>query len=852
MSPKAPARSELLERRAVCAACEHCATDRELARSRGDRHVHYCAFPGREWPCITAAFLRGPLANCGTGAWGNPGTGTEHVGTRPPMWTDTLADTTVAPAVAGVAQPPPAVGAVGLEHASVCIYAEPDCSGCKARPKIKCAKHGVVLNAAACADPGCSDRLPLSELHIGAVITAWNEGDEVRLTIESLRGSVKEARVTICLVDDASTDKSCMTLLRNEKALGVGGSRNVGWEAARKAGCHVVSFHDAHMRFGPDEGGSDRVLERLAIKAMRERAIISSASRDITGKGVLAGCWMHYDPRQGIQPKYQHADRYLTGPAPWKRMPCMMGAGYVMSVETAQMLEDATGSLWEDTAGRWGLSEQALSIKAYLLGIPVLVNQDLVIAHRYKAKNPTPDAGPGMYKNLARMAAVLFGPQTYAERFADWCEGRVPPSQLAPILAEAFAKNAIGGRWAVDPATVWTHLLGEGAPITAPHPDHAWLPQIEAACREIAARKPNGRGARVFIWRPGEAMVLVRRLLPDAEISAVEIQGHRFETWKSLCKRLKVKLTVGNLAKDYAVPPVKEFDLILVSGEMQEACTAAAWLEGAANGHLLVNPSANRRQLESSEREKEAAALAGPTTGQPPVISPVGAAAPAVTIVLLSWKRPDNLAPILDSIAAQTVRAQVMIWNNGAPLPDAVARHPLVVSVVSSMSNLGCLPRWWLASQAKTEWICSLDDDLAFASPDALEFALGQARALAGIVGAFGVQLIQGRSYRDAHHVQSGPVDVVKGRFMLFRRELLERVPMLLPGLDLASGQGDDILVSLCVGRGRARPHALPGGLRAMFQELPAGKVGVEAQPGHWAGRQKAVEAVSSWVRARP
>ena len=759
-------------RRARCAQpCKHWVICPEEAARRGLRHADFCTFSGsarEQWLALgPSAYEEGA---CPAGLW---------------------------PGAVAVNQKP---GTRNEERSLACIYAEPECKGCKAVPKVHCHRQDVVLRADACAR--CGERLPLCQLKIGAVITAWNEGAEVAATIESLKASVKEARLTVILVDDGSTDASCaglssssssssssdLVLVRHGQPRGIGQSRNEGWARARDLGCDVVTFHDAHMRFGAADGGSEGVLEKLAVMAMQRRCIVSSASRGIPSQGRLAGCWLYYDCFYGLQPHWA-----AKLPPGWQRTPCMMGAGYVLNSQTAQQLEAATGSLWEDTAGRWGFSEQALSVKAYLLGIPVLTNRELVIAHRYRDKNPVPHADRETWKNVARATTVLFGPRVYEERFGEWCSAHVPPPELAAVLAEA-AEHHPSAPWPVDPATVWTHLVGEGAPITSPHPDHAWLPQVEAACLALTrnqepasakamAGKPGTRN-RVLIWRPGEAMMTVRRLLPNAEITAIELPGHRIGTWKPVCKRAGVALRAATIGAGYPACGPGPWDLVLVNGEMQAACVAAA---GPANVlcnspglQILCNPAADRRQLEDGERTKEAEQLT-PALAEPVVVNrqptTVNCQPPSVTVCLLNWRRPQNMAPILDSIAAQTVPCRVMLWDNSSsPLPIL---SPLVDLVVHSGANLGCLPRWWLAGMAKTEWVCSLDDDLAFAAPDALECVLAAAaRCPDGVLGAYGVQLVDGTHYRHAVHdnlpANDERVDIVKGRFMLLRRALLE------------------------------------------------------------------------------
>ena len=176
---------------------------------------------------------------------------------------------------------------------------------------------------------------------------------------------------------------------------------------------------------------------------------------------------------------------------------------------------------------------------------------------------------------------------------------------------------------------------------------------------------------------------------------------------------------------------------------------------------------------------------------------------------------------------------------SGTTRTAARAGPPRSTSLVQAGANLGCFPRWWLAGIATTEWVCSLDDDLCLAAPDALEAAIERARGEDCILGAFGVRLLPGRPYGDGVHLNTPAaderVDIVKGRFMLLRRALLERVPLHLPALDelgAAAACADDIRLSLCTGAGRPQPHLLAGALRGKLRELPAsGRLQQPARP---------------------
>jgi hypothetical protein len=125
-----------------------------------------------------------------------------------------------------------------------------------------------------------------------------------------------------------------------------------------------------------------------------------------------------------------------------------------------------------------------------------------------------------------------------------------------------------------------------------------------------------------------------------------------------------------------------------------------------------------------------------------------------------------------------------------------------------------------------------------------------------GIVGLFGWRGLGESSYPDGRHLRAGEhderVDIVKGRFMLFRRELLGRVPLALPRLGMAETPGfrcDDIALSLCIAQGEPGRHLVPAALAGRWVELPKGNAALEAQPEHYAIRDRSITALRRWLR---
>jgi len=799
------------------------------------------------------------------------------------------------------------------------------------------------------------------------VITAYNEGQELFKTIQSALAAYPQDRLEIIIVDDGSqppvslppnlAGSSVVKLIRHDVPRGVGASRNAGFAASTG---DIISFHDAHMRFPladelleccrdefkeslennvaslsaeisslPSSPENDGVnlkshassLTLLAAKAAEGDALVCSASRDVRADRSFFGLGadLYYNRRDGLQPKYRLYPRDPDGnTAPYLRVPCMMGAAYFVSRSLAQRLSEPTGYLWEDTAGRWGFSEQALAVKAFLMDIPTLVSRDVFTRHLYRSQNPVPGAGKEIWKNIAVSMSRLLHKETFDLRFKPYCLKRLTPDELKSIIAESgeSAKNNLrprelrgkkrrGKPWGIEKERrIFTHLCGRNAPITRPHPDHAWLAELESLASRL---KSQVSSLRILQWRPGESTILLRRLWCDAEIHCIEMPGHRADNWWDICKELGVRLTKCRLGPDYVNRPVTanlgQFDLILIGGEMQAECRRVAQRLLNPGGRIIVNERADRFVIEDNERRKEEKVLSAETaTNTPQASSPENDGASlkpqasslkphasslkprkrrgkphiscltphaSITVLLLNWKRPENIGPILECLAAQTARPRIFLWNNGAPLDSSSLKpreqrgkphapkttgQASSLSLIQSDTNLGCFPRWWLASAAETEFVCTIDDDLLLRDEKVLEDAIDACRSKCpdGIVGFFGWKRVPGKSYKGARHINGSAedrrVDLVKGRFMLLRRELLERVPLVPPQDSSLTPQAlfrcDDIYINLMISGGRPGYHLVPGVLGKRWVDLKQDSRALAAQPGHWDARNRAVETL--------
>ena len=748
---------------------------------------------------------------------------------------------------------------------------------------------------------------------LSMVITSCNEDlAEVKATIESALAAYPHDKLEIILIDDGSTTpidvgalrEAPVRLVRHKTPLGVGRSRNEGYGLAcgtTAFGCddnHVISFHDAHMRFplteellkcckpkfrqeleaelvrqigptgqtGPTE--SDSCVALLARKAAETGALISSASRDVRPECSFwaSGADLFWNRHNGLEPKWRI---YTKDMAAWQRMPCPMGAAYFISRETAQKLTGASGQLWEDTAGRWGMSEQVIAVKCFLLDVPVIASRDVFTRHLYRSRNPVDDAATAIWRNYARATWVLLSDETFDLRCRPHILKRMSAAHLKQITDGAGAererfRNAVGANPDKETA-VFTWLCGKGAKITAIHPDHEWLGALLEAAQRLGQTDPT----RILQWRPGESTLLIKKMRPDTEIISVETPGHRADNWWDICQakacpersRGGVKLIKCDVGPNYPQLPLRQnlgkFDLVIVGGEMQDECMKVAPKLLREGGQIIRNERADHLQIEDAERHKEEKAR---RKEKETAVRQAPGREPSITVLLLNYRRMENIGPILDGLAAQTVRPKIFLWNNGDPFTFTqterggtkerpIAEHPLIGVAVQSSRNLVCFPRWWLASIAETEFVCCMDDDLVPKDPRVLADAMAACREECpdGIVGFFGVSEVEGKGYKNWRHHNGTTTgtrcDLIKGRFMLFRTELLSKVPMRPPealGTLLTAHEGarivreDDIYLSLMIGGGRRGAHLIPARLAKRFKSLPEHGTSMASQGGHY------------------
>jgi len=212
---------------------------------------------------------------------------------------------------------------------------------------------------------------------------------------------------------------------------------------------------------------------------------------------------------------------------------------------------------------------------------------------------------------------------------------------------------------------------------------------------------------------------------------------------------------------------------------------------------------------------------------------------PQCTAVLLNWKRPQNMGRIIDSLRGQSERPELWVVNN-APGSAAFA----VDRTAHIPWNAGVSIRVLMAVYVETPWVLFVDDDLmpgdANWLADALKIAEQHRNVITGCWGRL-LDLTPPHYREDA----TGFVDIIKGRVMLFRRELLAdvRLPAAPPELDVRFCE--DIHLSLEVGL--CNPvHWADQGLQNRMVELEDNDA-LCMRPGHGFERERFCEWYLEW-----
>ena len=241
---------------------------------------------------------------------------------------------------------------------------------------------------------------------ISIIITSYNEGSEVATTIESIRKNTSDFEIV--LVDDASTDNSCIgvacdQLVRHDERVGIAPSRIHG-VAIAKGDCYY--FLDAHQRL------SEGCANKCAELAMERQAIVwpdvnglgastwvghganmrqkEDTRRRKVKQGLFEGVWRRTKPRDTIS-----------------RCSAMVVPGYAIPKTVWSKVKLIEGMQIH------GASEMCLCVKAFFTDVDILHLCGPLAKHKFNSKVPFPLRGRTQIRNHALVARVCFDQSTW-------------------------------------------------------------------------------------------------------------------------------------------------------------------------------------------------------------------------------------------------------------------------------------------------------------------------------------------------------------------------------------------------------------------------------------------------------
>ncbi|TEB16824.1 Poly-beta-1,6-N-acetyl-D-glucosamine synthase [Pelotomaculum sp. FP] len=230
------------------------------------------------------------------------------------------------------------------------------------------------------------------------IIPCKNEGDNVKMTVDSLMAALPSSETEIIVVDDLSQDDCCRFLQADSRyakiqyislpGLGAAQARNYGAAAAK--GEYLV-FCDAHITV--QEGWLASLLNtfnRPGVDAVSP-AIGSIANPDAVGYG------------QTWNARLETA--WLPVPARMETTRAPLLPGGCLAVHS---------SVFQQVGGFdrgfivWGHEDVELSLKLWLFGYGLYINPAVKILHLFRQKHPYRVTFDYVHYNLLRMAYSHF------------------------------------------------------------------------------------------------------------------------------------------------------------------------------------------------------------------------------------------------------------------------------------------------------------------------------------------------------------------------------------------------------------------------------------------------------------
>jgi glycosyltransferase involved in cell wall biosynthesis len=250
--------------------------------------------------------------------------------------------------------------------------------------------------------PTASAARSQSDIRLSVIITAHNEGDEVKATVESVRAHTL-VNHEIIVVDDASTDGSCNHLeslgarvIRHPERIGVAYSRHVGSQAALG---NAFVYLDGHQRVEPG------CLKRSGEVALEYNAITCPPCRPLHDRYPVGyGASLRLCPIRG----YFAAETGVHRPRheiTW--ISALRSPGYIIPRSVYDRVH------WIENLRGWGATDFCVAIKAFFTDINILHVNSGATRHLFRKEIPYDTTWQGVWRNHALIARVCFDQHTW-------------------------------------------------------------------------------------------------------------------------------------------------------------------------------------------------------------------------------------------------------------------------------------------------------------------------------------------------------------------------------------------------------------------------------------------------------
>jgi len=175
-----------------------------------------------------------------------------------------------------------------------------------------------------------------------------------------------------------------------------------------------------------------------------------------------------------------------------------------------------------------------------------------------------------------------------------------------------------------------------------------------------------------------------------------------------------------------------------------------------------------------------------------------------ITVVIMNWKRPDNVKQILVRLSEVDAVSQVLVWNNNFQCaPSSFMTHSPKVTLIDSTRDMSLFTRFAAATLAANECILYHDDDVLLPRATIDSLFSAYSREPDRIHGLYGRRRSQpGNKYGVG--TKRGPCPIILTTAMMAHRRYAAMAlamrehpvigPILLEGRPY--GNGEDLVIS--------------------------------------------------------